>query len=311
VENDGTVHFNAAGSTIDSQVNNRGSMVFGSSSSVTTQALTSSGSMQFNGGSVTTNSMTSSGSVAFSGGSVSLASGQPFLMQLGSDTNGVGAISGNFVNSAGSITHGSDAGTSLDINGGFENSGNIYATIDNTFDAGAGFTQMRITGQARLGGSIYICIAENLLSQTAQVDLLSFSSVVGDFQNVFFECTPQHKSAKQYKQHSNARRSVEAANCSPRTVSSGINFSVLLGGCGGSGGNIDSVEPSWYIVVSVAAGILILVVIIFGGGLCYSEHQRKKTLKKTMKKKRMRMIREETEAASATTSASSGMSSNM
>jgi len=305
VENDGSLNFEGSNSNIASSVNSRGNMVFGASSSVSAQGVTSSGTIQF------------------AGGSVSLSTGQPFLMQLG-DMNGVGAISGTFVNSAGSITHGSDAGTSLDIDGSFENSasGNIYATVDDLVGAGAGFTQLRINGQARLGGTIYICIAPELEQETAansnpsEINLMQYSDVLGTFDAIKFECTPQHRNARGYEVSFAKRaqrwvQSVESifgATCSPRTVTSGINFSVLLGGCNGSSGGIDSVEPSWYIVISVAIGIIILVIIIFGGGLCYSEHQRKKSLQKTMKRKRMRMIREETEVTMGT-SASSGMSS--
>lgn len=230
----------------------------------------------------------------------------PLLMEEGEFT-GRGTIDGDFVNEDGILTHGEEDGTLLDISGDFTNEkGDLFIQIDDMENAGAGFTRVNIGGRANLGGTVYICFGSSLQARQGRIDLLTWGEHLGDFEDVVFACTENHRSSRAYqsanRHHARGLEGESAAlACEPTTSTNQRSFAVLFDSCRGDGG-LDTIEPALYIVLPTGVGIVVLVVVFFGGAMWYTERERKKKFKKNLKKKRKKMIASDT---GATTSASS------
>ena len=304
LQNQGTVFFakpttvrGGAGSSSAGEVQNHGTLHFTAAADLSQSAITNTGTMMLGGGgSAAASSIISTGSVSFAGGAVSLSGATPMAVASGT-LDGVGSIVGSLNNQAGAIVHNAADGTLLHISGSFEHGteGVIYAVIDNLDTPGSGFTQLVISGGASLGGSIIICISDTLANAEGRVDLLTFANVIGNFSRIEFNCTEQHQSAKRFAQPSagaRQRRGLQQVNgCGPHTSFGPANFAVLFGGCnGGSGGGIDSISPSWYIILPVVIGVLVLVLLFWGAYYYWERKERMKQLAKQKRRRRATMM---------------------
>jgi len=276
--------------TIDSD----GTLLFDAGGSIDPPVV-SNGMIQLNNGVVNARDVQSNGMLSFSGGGIAMNGGNPLEVNSG-EVVGVGTVDGDFVNHEAMITHGEEAGTLLDISGNFKNEdGDLFVTIDDMENPGEGFTRLNIGGFADLGGRIHICLGPELRGE-GRVDLMTWNGFIGDFSEVIFECTPNHRSARKYAER-RQRRGVESSQsqlaCEPTTSSGNRGFAVLFDSCGGGGG-LDSIEPPYYVIVPVGVGTIVLVVVVFGGVMWWSERKRKMRLEKRIKKKRKKMIANDT-----------------